>query len=425
MSYQTLKGFRDLLPEETEKWHWVEGTIGDLMRRHGFGEIRLPLVEATELFVRGVGEGTDVVGKEMYTFLDKSDPPLSIALRPELTAGAARAYVQHSMAQQQPLSKWYYVGPAFRYEQPQAGRYRQFYTFGLELIGSSQPEADAEVIAIAFNLLQRLGINNYTLKINSLGMPDERTNFRSALVEFLRERADQLSDESRRRMETNPLRVLDSKERADIEATKDAPDVLGFLQEESQAHFARVKELLEVSGIPYTVDPKLVRGLDYYTRTVFEFVSTDLGAQSTLIGGGRYDNLIEEIGGKPTPAIGFGSGLDRLILACEAAESFPDMSPHLDVYLVALDDAARSWATGMAGTLRTRGLSVELDLLGRSMKAQMRDANRKGTRHTVIVGGSELENRTAQVKDMQANEQTSVAFDDLVEALTRQVVTES
>ena len=419
MSYQTLKGFRDLLPEETEKWQWMEGVIRDLMRRYGFGEIRLPLVEATELFVRGVGEGTDVIGKEMYTFLDKSDPPQSIALRPELTAGAARAYVQHSIAQQQPLSKWYYAGPAFRYEQPQAGRYRQFYTFGLELIGSGRPEADAEVIAVANDLLQGLGIRNYTLKINSLGMPDERVNFRSGLVEFLRERADNLSDESRRRMETNPLRVLDSKDRRDIEATKDAPQILSFLQEESQEHFAEVKSMLEAGNIAYTVDPQLVRGLDYYTRTVFEFVGTDLGAQNTLIGGGRYDNLIEQIGGPSTPAIGFGSGLDRLILACESASAFPDMAPHTDVYLVALDNSARHWAAGMASLLRKRGLSVEFDLLGRSMKAQMRDANRKGARRAVIVGGSELENRVAQVKDMQANEQTEVPFGDLEETLFR------
>lgn len=417
MSYQTLKGFRDLLPEETQRWQWVENIIRDLMRRYGYGEIRLPLVEATELFVRGVGEGTDVVGKEMYTFLDKSEPPVSVTLRPELTAGAARAYVQHSMAQQQPLTKWYYSGPAFRYEQPQAGRYRQFYTFGLELVGSGRPEADAEVISIADDLLRGLGLSNYSLKINSLGMPEERSKFRDALIAFLRERADQLSEDSRRRMEANPLRVLDSKDEADIEATKDAPEVLSFLEEESQAHFAGVRELLDAGGIEYTVDARLVRGLDYYTRTVFEFVGGDLGAQSTMIGGGRYDNLVEQIGGKPAPAIGFGSGLDRLILSCEAAESFPDMSPELDVYLVALDDDARRWAAGMAGNLRREGLSVEHDLLGRSMKAQMREANRKGARRAVIVGGSEMEERVAQVKDMQANEQTSVPFDELVAAL--------
>lgn len=416
--YQTLKGFRDLLPEETEKWIRMETIIRDLMRRYGFGEIRLPIVEETELFVRGVGEGTDVVGKEMYTFLDRSDPPVSVSLRPELTAGAARAYVQHSIGQQQPLTRWYYVGPAFRYEQPQAGRYRQFYTFGLELIGSDRPEAEAEVIAVANDLLRELGIGNYDLLINSLGMPDERTEFRSALVDFLKGRADRLSEDSRRRMETNPLRVLDSKDEADVEATKDAPDILQFLGEESAAHFERVKELLGAATIPFTVVPRLVRGLDYYTRTVFEFVGYDLGAQNTLIGGGRYDNMIEQIGGKPAPAIGFGSGLDRLILATEAAGGMPETEPHLDVYIVALDDAARAWGVKTAAELRLFGMSVEFDLLGRSMKAQMREANRHGAARTVIVGSNELDAGIAQVKNMKTNEQQAVSFNDLAAVLS-------
>lgn len=418
MSYQTLKGFRDLLPEETEKWIRMEGIIRDLMRRYGFGEVRLPILEATELFTRGIGEGTDVIGKEMYTFKDRSDPPVDISLRPELTAGAARAYVQHSIAQQQPLTKWYYIGPAFRYEQPQAGRYRQFYTFGLELIGSGRPEAEAETIMIANDLLRELGISNYKLLINSLGMAEERAEFRAALVDFLRERADKLSEESQRRMETNPLRVLDSKDEADIEATKDAPNILEFLSEESQAHFDRVRELLEAGNVPYTVQPNLVRGLDYYTRTVFEFVGFDLGAQNTLIGGGRYDNMIEEIGGKPAPAIGFGSGLDRLILAMEAAGAMPAAEPDLDVYLVALDDGARRWAVGTAAELRKLGLSVEFDLLGRSMKAQMREANRRGATRTVIVGSNELDEQVAQVKNMKSNEQQGVPFSSLAAVLS-------
>lgn len=418
MAYQTLKGFRDFLPEETEKWILMEAVIRNLMRRYGFGEIRLPILEATELFTRGIGEGTDVIGKEMYTFKDRSIPPQDIALRPELTAGAARAYVQYSMAQQQPITKWYYIGPVFRYEQPQAGRYRQFYTFGLELIGSDRPEAEAEVIAIAGGLLRDLGITNYKLLINSLGMAEERAEFRAALIEFLRGRADQLSEDSLRRMETNPLRVLDSKDEADIAAVKDAPNILEFLTEESANHFERVKELLESAGVPYTVQPNLVRGLDYYTRTVFEFVGFDLGAQNTLIGGGRYDNMIEQIGGKPAPAIGFGSGLDRLILAMEAAGGLAAAEPFLDVYLVALDDDARRWAVRTAAGLRALGLAVEFDLLGRSMKAQMREANRKGAVRTVIVGSNELQDETAQVKNMQTNEQASVPFADLVAVLS-------
>lgn len=417
MRYQTLKGFRDLLPEETAKWHRMEDIIRELMRLYGYGEVRLPLVESTELFTRGIGEGTDVVGKEMYTFLDRSEPPVSVALRPELTAGAARAYVQHSIGQQQPVAKWYYAGPAFRYEQPQAGRYRQFYTFGLELIGSDKPEADAEVVGIADDLLRRLNLSNYTLQINSLGMPAERQAFRSALVEFLRGKADDLSEDSRRRLDTNPLRVLDSKDESDRAAVDGAPNILEFLDQESSEHFARTRELLDVMGVAYTVVPNLVRGLDYYTRTVFEFVSDDLGAQNTLIGGGRYDNLIEEIGGKPTPAIGFGSGLDRLVIAGEAAGSIPEVAPRIDAYIVALDSDSRRWAFETAGALRSRGLAVEVDLLNRSMKAQMREANRKGAVRTVIVGGSELERRVAQVKDMAANEQKEVPFDSLTDVL--------
>ena len=420
MSYKSLKGFRDLLPEETDKWMWMETVIRDLMKRYGFGELRLPYVESTELFTRGIGEGTDVVGKEMYTFLDRSDPPLSIALRPEMTAGAARAYVQHSVAQQQPITKWYYIGPAFRYEQPQAGRYRQFYQFGIELIKSDRPEAEAEVIAVGSDLLRELGLSNVKLLINSLGMPDERAEFRTALIDFLRERSDRLSEDSQRRMEENPLRVLDSKEESDLEATKDAPSILDFLSDESQAHFERVQELLKVAKVEYEIAPRLVRGLDYYTRTVFEFVGGDIGAQNTLIGGGRYDNLIEEVGGKPTPAVGFGCGLDRLILSIEAAESGPGMIPSIDAYIVALDDEARKWGVGMAALLRGLGVSVEFDLLGRSMKAQMREANKKGARQAIIVGGSELAEGVAQVKDMEQNEQRGIPFEELGTYLSRE-----
>ncbi|MGE3800993.1 MAG: histidine--tRNA ligase [Candidatus Kapaibacterium sp.] len=417
MNYQTLKGFRDLLPEETTTWLWMEDVIRDLMRRYGFGELRLPYVESTELFTRGIGEGTDVVGKEMYTFLDRSDPPLSLSLRPEMTAGAARAYVQHSIAQQQSVTRWYYVGPAFRYEQPQAGRYRQFYQFGVELIGAGRPEAEAEVIGVANDLLRDLGLSNYSLKINSLGMPEERTEFRRALVEFLRERSARLSEESRRRMEENPLRVLDSKEEEDIEATADAPSILEFLGEESRDHFQMVQQLLTAAGINFEVDSRLVRGLDYYTRTVFEFIGGDLGAQNTLIGGGRYDNLIEEIGGKPAPAIGFGCGLDRLILSIQAANSGPQSVGKIDAYIVALDDDARRWAVETAATLRRAGASVEFDLLGRSMKAQMREANRKGATRAIIIGSNEMVAKVAQVKEMEANEQSEVPFDQLIDLI--------
>jgi histidyl-tRNA synthetase len=416
-SYQTLKGFRDILPEESATWQWIERAIHDLMRRYGYGELRLPLLESTELFARGVGEGTDVVGKEMYSFLDKSDPPESLTLRPELTASAARAYVQHSIAQQQPLAAWYYVGPAFRYEQPQAGRYRQFSTFGIELIGSPYPEADAEVIAAGYDLLRSIGITNFRLRLNSLGMPEERVAYREALLVYLRECSGQLSEESLRRMEGNPLRVLDSKRQQDIDATADAPKITDFLGEESLAHFQRVRELLDDMGIAYQLDSRLVRGLDYYTRTAFEFQGLDLGAQDALGGGGRYDKLIEEVGGKPTPAVGFGFGMDRLVLAAQAAGGIPESAPQIDVYVIGLDDASRRWATATVHQLRQAGLSAEYDLLRRSMKAQMRDANRKGARFVVIVGENELAAREAQVKNLGDHSQQGVGFDRLIEEL--------
>ena len=418
LRYRSLKGFRDLLPEETRLWAHVEERIRRVAGRYGFGEVRLPIAEETALFARGIGEGTDVVGKEMYSFEDRSDPPQSITLRPELTAGAARAWIEHAVGKSENLSRWYYLGPAFRYEQPQAGRYRQFSTFGVELIGSERPEAEVEVITMGRDLLGDLGITNFRIALNSLGTAEERGAFREALVTFLEERSDRLSEESRRRAATNPLRVLDSKDEADIEATADAPSILDFLGEESEAHFARVRELLDRAGVDYEVDPRLVRGLDYYSRTVFEYIGGDLGAQNALGGGGRYDGLIEEIGGASTPAIGFGFGVDRLILAVEAAREEPLPDPAIDLYLVALDDAARLWAVGMAAEMRGRGFRVLTDLQGRSMKAQMREANRVNAARVAIVGGSELEREVAIVKDMESSEQTEVPFARLPDHLS-------
>lgn len=414
MAYQSLKGFRDLLPEEAANWRWLETIIHELMRRYGYGELRTPIVEATDLFKRSVGEGTDIVGKEMYSFLDKSDPPESITLRPELTASAARAYVQHGIAQTQPLARWYYIGAMFRYEQPQAGRYRQFHQFGLELYGSSFAEADAESIIAGADLLDALGITNYRLRLNSLGTAEERVPYRAALIEFLRERSDRLSEDSRRRMEGNPLRVLDSKREEDIAATADAPRMIDFLGDESRAHFDRVQDLLRANGVDFFIDHRLVRGLDYYSRTAFEFQGFDLGAQDALGGGGRYDGLIEQIGGKPTPAVGFSFGMERLLIAAEKAGTLPSSTQEIDVYLIGLDDSSRQWALATTTQLRRAGLAADCDMLRRSMKAQMREANRKGARTVVIVGESELAERHAQVKDLGTGEQRGIAFDDLI-----------
>jgi histidyl-tRNA synthetase len=420
MAYQSIKGFRDILPEETATWRWMEDIIHDLMRRYGYGEVRLPILEATDLFARGVGEGTDIVGKEMYSFLDRSEPPESITLRPELTASAARAFVQHSMAQVQPVTKWYYVGPMFRYEQPQAGRYRQFHQFGIELYGSAGAEADAEVILAGVDLLAALGIDKYKLRLNSVAMPEERAAYRAALLEYLREHRSELSEDSIRRMEGNPLRVLDSKREEDVRATAAAPRILDYLGDESREHFESVQRLLTANGVEFTIDHRLVRGLDYYTRTAFEFQGFDLGAQDALGGGGRYDLLIEQVGGKPTPSVGFSFGMERLLLAANAAKSAPGAGAATDVYLIGLDDASRAWAFATATALRRAGLAVECDVLRRSMKAQMREANRKGARFAVIAGENELAERHAQVKDLTTGDQHGVAFDDLIgDLLTR------
>lgn len=414
MSYQSLKGFRDILPEEGANWRRIESAIHELMHRYGYGEVRLPILEATELFARGVGEGTDIVGKEMYSFLDKSDPPESLTLRPELTASAARAFVEHSMGQNQPLTKWYYVGPMFRYEQPQAGRYRQFHQFGIELYGSPHPEADAEVILAGVDLMAALGITNYRLRLNSIGSGEERAAYRAALLDYLRERSAELSPDSLRRMEGNPLRVLDSKREEDLRATADAPHIIDYLGDESREHFLRVQDLLTAAGVPFTIDHRLVRGLDYYTRTAFEFQGLDLGAQDALGGGGRYDMLIEQIGGKPTPSVGFSFGMERLLIAMTNAGSLPAAEPEIDVYVIGLDDASRRWAFETVAALRRTGLAAECDMLRRSMKAQMREANRKGARMAVIVGESEMADRHAQVKNLRTGEQHGIGFDALV-----------
>ncbi|MEO5929364.1 MAG: histidine--tRNA ligase [Candidatus Kapaibacterium sp.] len=414
MNYQSLKGFPDILPDATAGWRGLESVIHELARRFGYGEIRLPMLESTDLFARGVGEGTDIVGKEMYSFLDKSDPPESLTLRPELTASAARAFVQHSMAQAQPITKWYYIGPMFRYEQPQAGRFRQFHQFGLELYGSPNPEADAEVIIAGAELLRMLGLTNYRLRLNSIGTTEERGAYRTALLEYLTPLSGELSQESVRRMEKNPLRVLDSKKAEDIRATADAPKILDFLQEESRGHFERVRELLTASGVEFTIDHRLVRGLDYYTRTAFEFQGLDLGAQDALGGGGRYDMLIEQVGGKSTPAVGFSFGMERLLIALQHAGLAADTAPEEDLYVIGLDDASRAWAATATAEFRAAGLSAECDLLRRSMKAQMREANRRGARAVVIVGGDELAGRHAQVKDLGSGDQRAIGFDDLL-----------
>ncbi len=409
MAFKSVKGTRDILPGDSERWQFVEHSIRQAMHRFNYHEIRTPVFEETALFARGIGEDTDIVGKEMYTFLDKGKT--SLTLRPEMTAPVVRSYLQHNLQHQSPLQKLYYIAPMFRQERPQAGRLRQFHQFGMEAIGLDSPRLDAEVIALAVQIYTALDIS-FSLKINSVGDPGCRPAYRKELQAFLVSAFDDLSADSQRRMETNPLRVLDSKDPGDREVTKAAPSILDFLCEPCRTHFNDVLQLLDDIGVEYTVDPRLVRGLDYYTKTAFEFISADLGAQDALGGGGRYDNLAEQLGGKPTPAVGFAAGIERLLIVMEQnGFEFPESG--IDVFLVALDDKSRQWAFRELYSLRSAGLAVDIDYAGRSIKAQMREANRQRARFVVIIGEEELATETASVKNMQVGEQHKVNFDDL------------
>jgi histidyl-tRNA synthetase len=411
MTYKSVKGTKDLLPKDTAAWLHVERVIREVMHAYRYGEIRTPAFEDTAVFARGIGEETDIVGKEMYTFADKGGS--SLTLRPEMTAPVIRAFIQHSMGEQTSVNKLYYIGPMFRQERPQAGRFRQFHQFGFECIGQQSPVCDAEIIMMAAEIYRRLGIS-FTLKINSVGDPTCRPRYRAALQEFLRDVHDELSPESQRRAETNPMRVLDSKDPRDRELTAGAPEILDYLSDECRDHFEATLALLDHMGIEYEVDPRLVRGLDYYTMTAFEFVSSDLGSQDALGGGGRYDGLVSQLGGKDTPAVGFAAGLERLLMVMEKnGYAFPVESPR--VYLVGMDEESRSWAFRQAIILRRSGVPVELDYALRSVKAQMREANKLGARYVVLVGESEMMSSTAQVKDMQEGTQESVEFERLAE----------
>jgi histidyl-tRNA synthetase len=408
--FRSVKGTRDLLPRDTEAWNYVEGVVRDVMELFRYGEIRTPIFEDTAVFTRGIGEETDIVGKEMYTFTDKGGS--SLTLRPEMTAPVIRAWVQHGLGEQGVLGKVYYIGPMFRQERPQAGRFRQFHQFGFESIGLPAPECDAEIIGMAAEIYRRLGIG-YTLKINSVGDAQCRPRYREALHSFLLGVYDKLSPESQRRTESNPMRVLDSKDEGDIAATADAPVLLDYLNDECRTHFDRCLEHLRTLGIPFTIDPRLVRGLDYYTMTAFEFVSSDLGSQDALGGGGRYDMLVEQLGGKPTPAVGFAAGIERMLMVMEKnGFVFPSSSP--DVFLVALDEQSRNWAFETAMQLRTENVAVDLDYAGRSMKAQMREANKSGAPWVVIVGESEMTRRSAVLKSMHDGSQRELPFDELL-----------
>lgn len=415
MRFQRLKGTRDILPEEIGKWQAAEAVIHQVMARFGFSEIRTPIFEETELFARGIGQLTDIVSKEMYTFADRGDK--SLTLRPELTAGVVRAYIENNLGKKQPVNKLYYLGPTFRQENPQAGRLRQFHQFGAEIFGSPDPAADVEAITLSIGIYRAFQLDRFVVKLNSVGDAVCREPYKNTLREYLRPRLNHLCQTCQQRFEKNPLRILDCKEESCRGETAAAPKLFESLCADCSRHFARVRDLLTAAGITYDLDFRLVRGLDYYTRTAYEIVSGQLGAQDALCGGGRYDLLVEELGGAPTPAVGFAAGVERLMMVLEKIAWQPALKPAPAVFMAPLGEAATAWAVQIAQQLRLQGLAVEMDLLSRGLKAQLREANRQQARFAVIVGDNELQNQHATVRDLPNSLQSEVAFADLISYL--------
>lgn len=415
MKFKSIKGTKDILPGEVESWQRTEDTIRRVLSAFNYREIRTPIFEQTSLFARSIGELTDIVSKEMYTFIDRSEE--SLTLRPEGTAAALRAFIQNNLGEQAPLTKLYYMGPMFRQERPQAGRLRQFHQFGVEALGSASPQLDAEMMLIALTVYRELGIQQFVLKVNSVGCQQCRPAYKKKLLSALQTVQSQLSPESRARIHQNPLRVLDSKDEKDQELTRNAPLMKDYLCRECLEHFLEVQKLLQSTETPFEIDGRLVRGLDYYTKTAFEITSSALGSQDALAGGGRYDLLVEELGGKPTPGIGFAAGMERLmmVLAKVGTPSPSDLNPIL--YIVTTDESSRRWAFTKASSLRSKGLRVEIDYLGRSVKAQMREANRQEAQYSVVIGETELQTQHAKLKNMKTGEESFVNLDDLHSAL--------
>ncbi len=424
-TFRNITGTFDILPEAYESdgtrvasvaaWQYVEATIREVMARYHAREIRTPILEPTELVARGVGAQTDIVTKEMFAF-ERGDT--HYVLRPEVTAPVMRAYLQHRLDQWGGVQRLYYIGPCFRAERPQKGRYRQFHQFGAELIGSEDARVDVEVIALMMDVYRAFGLEEMTLRLNTLGDAESRPRYREALRAYLAPYARELTETSRRRLETNPLRILDTKEEKERRLLDEAPRLADFIDDASRAHFEEVKGLLQDLGIDFVEDPFLVRGLDYYNRTAFELESPDLGAQSALAGGGRYDRLACELGSKaPVPAVGFAAGIERLFIALAARQAALPAAEPPDVFLVALGDEAARFVVRLARDLRNQGLHVAYDLKGRSMKAQMREANRQQAPRTVILGQDELAARRAQVKTMATGAQVEVPLEELADHL--------
>ncbi|MEE0856053.1 MAG: histidine--tRNA ligase [Ruminococcus sp.] len=404
-----IKGTEDVLPKESYRWQFIESIMREEARCYGFKEIRTPVFEHTELFARGVGQTTDVVQKEMYTFDTKGGE--SVTLRPEGTAGAARAVLEHALDNEGlPIKASYFVS-CYRYEKPQAGRLREFHQFGIEEYGTQSPVADAELICVAQSIFERLGIGQLRLELNSIGCPECRAKYNEALREYFGQFKDRLCQTCLSRLERNPMRLLDCKSPEDKEIAKDAPKITDYLCEECEQHFTEVKSYLDAAGVEYTVNPTIVRGLDYYTKTVFEFVTDCIGAQGTVCGGGRYDGLIEELGGKHMPSLGFAMGLERLLMVMDSQGIVIPNNNQTSLYIATMGDAAKVKAFELLRGVRECGLAAETDVVGRGLRAQMKYADKIGAKYSLVLGDNELEQNCASVKNMETGEQTTLALD--------------
>lgn len=417
---QAIKGTQDVLPKESYKVRFLEDSMRTVAESYGFKEIRTPVFEHTELFQRGVGDTTDVVQKEMYTFNDKGER--SITLRPEGTAGAIRAFLEHGLFNEPLPQKLYYLTGCYRYEKPQAGRLREFHQFGVECVGSPAPAADAEVIALAADIFDFLGVDGLTLEINSIGCPECRKEYHKALKEYFESYKDRLCETCLGRLDKNPMRILDCKSPVCSKIAEGAPKILDYLCDDCREHFAKVKKYLDVMGLEYTVNPTIVRGLDYYTRTVFEFVSNDIGAQGTVCGGGRYDGLCKELGGNDIASLGFGLGIERLLLLMKAKGiEFPD-EPKCELFIASMGEKASLKAAAIIREMRQEGLNVAFDVAGRSVKAQMKYANKLGACYTIVLGDTEIEEGKAKLKNMATGEEAEVELETFVDEFEQLVI---
>jgi histidyl-tRNA synthetase len=406
MKYKTLKGLQDILPPDIAIWQHIESTARNIFRNYGYQEIRLPIIESTDIFIRSIGETSDIVEKEMYTFQDKGGR--SVTLRPEGTASFVRAYVQHHLYNNPAPQKFYYTGPMFRYERPQAFRYRQFYQIGAEAMGIDDPKLDTEIISMLSRLLSAIGLEGLNFQITSIGCKKCRPAYREALKNFLQDKLDSFCSDCQRRFDLNPLRILDCKVPGCMESRKGSPPVIDYLCDECDTHFEGLKKNLAELKVPHTINPNLVRGLDYYTKTAFEVTSENLGSQSAVAAGGRYDSMVDEFGGPPTPGIGFAMGMERIIPLIK--ESI-NISEGPEIFLCPLGEDAAEKALLLTEQLRSEGLWAEMNFDGTSLRSQMRKANKMGAKRVVVIGDDEISNNQAVLKDMQSREETNISLD--------------